>query len=133
MEEDDITLKLIKMRKMRLRMAQMARAKEEPEREARPEPKPDPVEELKRHVSERGDEVIDAALAEDPQLVKRVSAALLKALQDGRVTGPIDAGDLLVLFRRLGLKVPVESRVMVHRKGETKDLRKALEENWREE
>lgn len=131
MEDEDLTLKLLKMRKMRMRMAQMARASEAPEPEAKPPAEPNPVEELKKHVSERGDEVLEAASSENPELVKRVSAALLKALADGRLSGPIDAGDLLALFRRLGLKVPVESRVMVHRKGETKDLRKALEEKWR--
>ncbi|MCS7145818.1 MAG: hypothetical protein RMJ28_04705 [Nitrososphaerota archaeon] len=131
MEDEDITLKLLKLRKLRMRMAQMAKVREAPEPEEKHAAEPDPVEELKKHISERGDEVLNVASSENPELVKRVSAALLKAIAAGRLETPIDAGDLLTLFRRLGLKVPVESRVMVHRKGETKDLRKALEENWR--
>ncbi|MEO0158060.1 MAG: hypothetical protein ABIM59_04945, partial [candidate division WOR-3 bacterium] len=91
---------------------------------------PDPVEELKEHVSERGDEVLASAYTENPELVRKVSAALLKALREGRIEEPIDAGDLLMLFRRLGLRVQVETKLMVHREGETKDLRKAIEEKW---
>ncbi|MEM4152416.1 MAG: hypothetical protein QW663_06915, partial [Nitrososphaerota archaeon] len=67
---------------------------------------------------------------ENPELVRKVSAALLKALREGRIEEPIDAGDLLMLFRRLGLRVQVETKLMVHREGETKDLRKAIEEKW---
>ncbi|GBC71852.1 hypothetical protein HRbin02_01641 [Candidatus Calditenuaceae archaeon HR02] len=130
MEDEDISLKLIKMKKMRTLMSQLAKSRETPPPDEKSAAEPDPVEELKKHVSERGDEVLAAALSENPGLVRKVSAALLKALREGRVEEPIDAGDLLVLFRRLGLKVQVESRVMVHRKGETKDLRKALEERW---
>ncbi len=130
MEDEDISLKLIKMKKMRSLMAQLAKSRETPAPEEKQVAEPDPVEELKKHVSERGDEVLAAALSENPDLVRKVSAALLKALKEGKIEAPIDAGDLLILFRRLGLKVQVESRVMVHRKGETKDLRKALEERW---
>ncbi|MEM0481811.1 MAG: hypothetical protein QXM16_02855 [Nitrososphaerota archaeon] len=130
MEDEDISLKLIKMKKMRTLMAQLAKSRETLVHEEKQAAEPDPVEELKKHISERGDEVLAAALSENPDLVKKVSAALLKALREGKVEEPIDAGDLLVLFRRLGLKVQVESRVMVHRKGETKDLKKALEEKW---
>jgi hypothetical protein len=81
-------------------------------------------------VEGRGEEVIDAALTENPELVRRVAAALGKAIREGRVETPIDSGDLLALFRRLGLNVKVETRLMVQKRGETKDLRKALEEDW---
>jgi len=130
LEGEDITLRLIRLRKMRRMMAEAA--KEGGGEQAERPGTPDPVQELKRHCSERGDEVIDAAYNENPELVRRVAEALLRALAGGRLEGPIDAGDLLALFRRLGLRVTLGSRVMVYRKGEAKDLRKALEENWRE-
>jgi len=133
LEDEDIALRLIRMKKLRERMALAAKAKDEAGKGELSSPQEqDPLQELKRHVSERGDEVIDTAFMENPELTRRVADALLKALKSGRLETPIDAGDLLILFRRLGLRVQVESKLMVHRKGETKDLRKALEEGWRQ-
>ncbi|MDT7877022.1 MAG: hypothetical protein RQ862_00515 [Candidatus Caldarchaeales archaeon] len=129
MSDEDLTLKLLRLRKMRQRLNELAKQREATEA-ATEKAQTDPVEELKKNVEGRGEEVIDAALTENPELVRRVAAALVKAIREGRVETPIDSGDLLALFRRLGLNVKVETRLMVQKRGETKDLRKALEEDW---
>jgi DNA-binding TFAR19-related protein (PDSD5 family) len=129
LSDEDLTLKLLRLRKMRQRLNELAKQREATEA-ATEKAQTDPVEELKKNVEGRGEEVIDAALTENPELVRRVSAALVKAIREGRVETPIDSGDLLALFRRLGLNVKVETRLMVQKRGETKDLRKALEEDW---
>ncbi len=129
MSDEDLTLKLLRLRKMRQRLNELAKQREATEA-ATEKAQTDPVEELKKNVEGRGEEVIGAALTENPELVRRVAAALVKAIREGRVETPIDSGDLLALFRRLGLNVKVETRLMVQKRGETKDLRKALEEDW---
>ncbi len=129
MSDEDLTLKLLRLRKMRQRLNELAKQREATEA-ATEKAQRDPVEELKKNVEGRGEEVIGAALTENPELVRRVAAALVKAIREGRVETPIDSGDLLALFRRLGLNVKVETRLMVQKRGETKDLRKALEEDW---
>ncbi len=129
MSDEDLTLKLLRLRKMRQRLNELAKQREATEA-ATEKAQTDPVEELKKNVEGRGEEVIGAALTENPELVRRVAAALVKAIREGRVETPIDPGDLLALFRRLGLNVKVETRLMVQKRGETKDLRKALEEDW---
>jgi DNA-binding TFAR19-related protein (PDSD5 family) len=129
LSDEDLTLKLLRLRKMRQRLNELAKQREATEA-ATEKAQTDPVEELKKNVEGRGEEVIDAALTENPELVRRVAAALVKAIREGRVETPIDSGDLLALFRRLGLNVKVETRLMVQKRGETKDLRKALEEDW---
>ena len=129
MSDEDLTLKLLRLRKMRQRLNELAKQREATEA-ATEKAQTDPVEELKKNVEGRGEEVINAALTENPELVRRVAAALVKAIREGRVETPIDSGDLLALFRRLGLNVKVETRLMVQKRGETKDLRKALEEDW---
>jgi DNA-binding TFAR19-related protein (PDSD5 family) len=129
LSDEDLTLKLLRLRKMRQRLNELAKQREATEA-ATEKAQTDPVEELKKNVEGRGEEVINAALTENPELVRRVAAALVKAIREGRVETPIDSGDLLALFRRLGLNVKVETRLMVQKRGETKDLRKALEEDW---
>jgi len=129
LSDEDLTLKLLRLRKMRQRLNELAKQREATEA-ATEKAQTDPVEELKKNVEGRGEEVIGAALTENPELVRRVAAALVKAIREGRVETPIDSGDLLALFRRLGLNVKVETRLMVQKRGETKDLRKALEEDW---
>jgi len=129
LSDEDLTLKLLRLRKMRQRLNELAKQREATEA-ATEKAQRDPVEELKKNVEGRGEEVIGAALTENPELVRRVAAALVKAIREGRVETPIDSGDLLALFRRLGLNVKVETRLMVQKRGETKDLRKALEEDW---
>ncbi len=129
MSDEDLTLKLLRLRKMRQRLSELAKQREATEA-ATERAQTDPVEELKKNVEGRGEEVIGAALTENPELVRRVAAALVKAIREGRVETPIDPGDLLALFRRLGLNVKVETRLLVQKRGETKDLRKALEEDW---
>ncbi len=131
MPEEDLTLKLLRLRKMRQRMSEFARQRDTAEAEPRKAQQEDPLEELRRNIQGRGEEVMDAAMAENPELVRQVASALVKAIREGKVEAPLEAGDLLILFRRLGLKVKVESRLMVEKKGEIKDLRKVLEESWR--
>jgi DNA-binding TFAR19-related protein (PDSD5 family) len=116
---------------MRQRMSEFARQRDTAEAEPRKAQQEDPLEELRRNIQGRGEEVMDAAMAENPELVRQVASALVKAIREGKVEAPLEAGDLLILFRRLGLKVKVESRLMVEKKGEIKDLRKVLEESWR--
>jgi len=61
-----------------------------------------------------------------------VAEVLLRAIDEGKVRPPISGGELLQLFRRLGLDVKISTRVAVYKKGETRDLKDFLEESWRQ-
>ena len=128
-EEEDISLKILRLKKLRRMMAEASR-------QSVPEP-PRPQEEpasskLLRYLTDRGDEVLDAAKALNPELAERVAEVLVKAIGEGKVRPPISGGELLQLFRRLGLDVKISTRVAVYKKGETRDLKDFLEESWRQ-
>jgi DNA-binding TFAR19-related protein (PDSD5 family) len=128
-EEEDISLKILRLKKLRRMMAEASK-------QSVPEP-PKPQEEpasskLLRFLTDRGDEVLEAAKSLDPELAERVAEVLLRAIDEGKVRPPISGGELLQLFRRLGLDVKISTRVAVYKKGETRDLKDFLEESWRQ-
>jgi DNA-binding TFAR19-related protein (PDSD5 family) len=127
--EEDISLKILRLKKLRRMMAEASK-------QSVPEP-PKPQEEpasskLLRFLTDRGDEVLEAAKSLDPELAERVAEVLLRAIDEGKVRPPISGGELLQLFRRLGLDVKISTRVAVYKKGETRDLKDFLEESWRQ-
>jgi DNA-binding TFAR19-related protein (PDSD5 family) len=123
MGEEDLELRMIRLRKMR----QLLAARTQTDQEQQPK-REEPVEELKRYLDERGQEVLEEAASLNRALTERVAEALLRAIRSNALPTPIDAGDLLRLFRDLGLPIKLETSVKVLRHGEAKDLRKYLSE-----
>jgi len=123
MGEEDLELRRIRLRKMR----QLLAARTQTDQQQQPK-RGDPVEELKRYLDERGNEVLEEAASLNRALTERVAEALLRAIRSNALPTPIDAGDLLRLFRDLGLPIRLETSVRILRHGEAKDLRKYLSE-----
>jgi len=123
MSEEDLELRMIRLRKMRHLLA--ARTQTDQQQQPKGE---EPMEELKRYLDERGQEVLEEAASLNRALTERVAEALLRAIRSNVLPTPIDAGDLLRLFRDLGLPIRLETSVKVLRHGEAKDLRKYLSE-----
>lgn len=128
MSDEDLELKMIRLRKMRQLLAARSQAAREPEEAQQQVRREDPLEELKRYLDERGPEVLEEAASLNRELTERIAEALLRAVRAGRLATPIDAGDLLRLFREVGIPVRLETSVRILRHGEAKDLRKYLSE-----
>lgn len=125
MGEEDLSLRLMRLRKMR----ELLSEKRQPQPPAEQRREPSAADLLKEYLADRGDEVLEAALSKDRSLAEQVAKSLLSALREGRIAGPITGGELLILFKRLGLKVDIERRVLVYKKGEAKELRDLLSES----
>ncbi|MCS7117851.1 MAG: hypothetical protein NZ957_03595 [Thaumarchaeota archaeon] len=121
--DDDIELKRLRLKRLRTLMA--ARS---PQTEPKRDEKRSSVEELKDHLDERGVEVLNEAYQLNAAVVEKVANALVRAVREGKLQPPIDAGDLLRLFRSFGIPVRVSTSVKVLKDGEVKDLRKYLTE-----
>lgn len=129
MNEEDLTLRMMRLKKMRRMMIEASKKTSiEPEK-AQEE---SATNKLLKHLTDRGDEVLEAARSLNPKLTERVAEVLLKAIAEEKIRAPITGGELLHLFRRLGLDVKVDTKVAVYKKGETRELRDFLEESWRE-
>jgi len=128
-EDEDISLRMLRLKKLRKMMAE-ASQRAGPEAQ---KPQEEPASsKLLKHLADRGDEVLEAAKELNPELTEQVSRVLLKAIEEGKVRPPITGGELLQLFRRLGLDIHISTRVAVYKKGETRELKEFLEESWKQ-
>lgn len=117
--EDDADLKLLEQRKLealrkRLKAAAPA-AKEETDRQV-----------VEGALYERGEEVLEAAYSEFPRETERLVKELAGLIRSGRFTEKVAGGELLSIFRQLGLRVRVNTSIRVMDQGKLVDLSEKL-------
>jgi DNA-binding TFAR19-related protein (PDSD5 family) len=77
------------------------------------EKKPDPRSILVSRLIDRGLDVLEAAERAYPEETKVIVRRLAELIQQGYIQGYIRGGELLSLFRSLGLNVSVETTISV--------------------
>jgi len=118
--EEDADLKLLERRKL-----------EEMRRRLKAAPPVQKQEKTDRQVVEgvlydRGDEVLDAAYSFYPNETERLVKELAVMIRDGRLTERIAGGELLSIFRQLGLRFRLKTSIKVMDQGKLVDLGEKL-------
>ena len=118
--EEDADLRLLERRKMeamrrRLTAAAPSEKKEKSDREV-----------LGSMLYDRGDEVLDAAYQIYPADTERVVGELAAMVRDGRLKEKISGGELMSIFRQVGLRFRLETSIKVEDKGKLVDLKDKL-------
>lgn len=118
--EEDVDLKLLERRKleaMRRRMKEAAPQKkaEKTDRQV--------VEEM---LYDRGDEVLEAAYSFYPRETERLVKELAGMIRDGRLKEKVAGGELLSIFRQLGLRFRLSTSIKVMDQGKLVDLSEKL-------
>ena len=80
---------------------------------------------LRPYLVERASEVMEAAREQYPREAEAVARRLLELVESGRVDR-IDGESLYNLFRSLGMRVRIETRLTYVKRGEAKDLGELL-------
>jgi DNA-binding TFAR19-related protein (PDSD5 family) len=124
--EEDADLKLIEQRKL-----------EEMRRRLKAAAPPAKQEKTDRQVVEgmlydRGDEVLDAAYSFYPSETERLVREVAAMIKDGRLTEKIAGGELLSIFRQLGLRFRLKTSIRVMDQGKLVDLSEKLGRKSRE-
>jgi len=114
---DDLELRRLQLQKLR-KLASMSAGKKEEQKPA----EPTPLERLKPLLVERADEVLEAARSQYPREAETIIKQLADLVASGRLRGNIDGGTLYNLFRSLGLRVKMDTRVLYVKHGEAKRL-----------
>ena len=70
----------------------------------------------------RAQEVLRTAEAQYPSEMARIEAELARLIREGGIKGPITGEALFTLFRRLGLRVRLDTKITYFEKGRTKSL-----------
>ncbi|MCD6510337.1 MAG: hypothetical protein J7L11_08140 [Thermoprotei archaeon] len=89
----------------------------------------DPEKIVRRNLTKKAREVLDAALSQYPRITRRIIVALAQAIKRGEVETPIDAVTLYNTFKYLGIPVRLETKIRFYEKGRHIDLREKLKED----
>ena len=122
--EDDLELKMLRLKKMRelLRSREKQRkGKEEFELNFK-----DAYELVKKHLADRGEEVLNAALEQYPEAAKKIIMTIALKIMRGEFSGKITGEMLMQLFEYLGMHIRLETKILYYRKGEYKSIRDLL-------
>jgi DNA-binding TFAR19-related protein (PDSD5 family) len=69
------------------------------------------------YLFDRGDEVLELAYAQYPAQTDAIITRIAELIQSGEITSRISGGELLALFRSVGLNVHVNTTIKVEDKG----------------
>jgi DNA-binding TFAR19-related protein (PDSD5 family) len=124
--EEDSDLKLLEQKKLeamrkRLKSALPSSKQEKTDRQV--------VEEM---LYDRGDEVLDAAYSFYPKETERLVKEIAAMIKDGRLTEKVAGGELLSIFRQLGLRFRLSTSIKVMDQGKLVDLGEKLGRKDRE-
>lgn len=119
MSQDDPDIELIKARKLReMREKAAAMEKAKAAVTARQQKKqPSSREVVNEFLHDRGDEVLRLASEQYPAQTEAIVLKIAQLIQSGELTERISGGELLSLFRSVGLRVRVDTTIKVEDDG----------------
>jgi DNA-binding TFAR19-related protein (PDSD5 family) len=72
---------------------------------------------LTPYLYDRADEVLDLAYGQYPVQTEAIVTRIARLISDGEITSRISGGELLMLFRSVGLKIRVNTTIKVEDNG----------------
>jgi len=119
--DEDRELELLKRRRMLELMKRLQKEKVKKEKKAE-----DPKNVLRKILKGRAWDVLRAAENQYPEATRRVEEGLARLVLEGKLKGPVFGGQLLQLFRSLGMNVKLETRIRILEHGKLKTLEEKL-------
>lgn len=129
--EDDADLKILNAKRMlelrkKMNYTLLAQKRAEEAKNQPPrKPPPTDCEILSRSLVDRGDEVLAAAESRYPRETSLIIPKLAALIRSGKV-GSISGGELLQLFRSMGMRVSVPTSISVQEHGKFVSLSEKL-------
>jgi DNA-binding TFAR19-related protein (PDSD5 family) len=104
-----------KLRELRERAAAMEKAKAN-QQQQQPPPK-SPREIVSAYLYDRADEVLDLAYGQYPAQTEAIVTRIARLILAGEIASRISGGELLMLFRSVGLNIRVNTTIKVEDNG----------------
>jgi DNA-binding TFAR19-related protein (PDSD5 family) len=124
-EDRDIELiKARKLKEMKEKAAAMERAKDVPEKKEK-----SAKEIVMSFLYDRGDEVLNAAYSQYPAQTEAVVIKVAEIIRSGELKERISGGELLSLFRSVGLRVRIDTSIRVEQDGKLVSFSEKLKQN----
>jgi DNA-binding TFAR19-related protein (PDSD5 family) len=121
-EEEDPDIALIKARKMKELREQAAalenaRMKKQQKEEEMLRPKKTDREIISGYLYDRGEEVLNLAESQFPLQTKSIISGLVELIKIGELKQNISGGELLALFRSVGINVRINTSIKIEDHG----------------
>ena len=119
-QEEDPELQIIKARKMKQlkEKVKLFEKMKEDETKAKTEvPKIDDKQVLLKYLYDRGDEVLKLAESQFPVQTKIIINRIADLIKSGELDSPISGGELLAIFRSVGLRIHVDTNIRIKEHG----------------
>ena len=110
------------------KLMELKRLLQKREKEKREEERVDPRKILDKFFVGRAWEVLNAAKAQYPQVARYVENMLVKLIMEGKIRSKISGEELYGLFRRLGIRVRLKTRIQILEHGKLKSLEEKIKE-----
>jgi DNA-binding TFAR19-related protein (PDSD5 family) len=107
-----------KLRELREKAAAIERAKANQQESSSPRSRPKSSREvLSPYLYDRADEVLDLAYGQYPVQTEAIVTRIARLILAGELASKISGGELLMLFRSVGLKIRVNTTIKVEDNG----------------
>ena len=121
-EEEDPDIAIIKARKMKELREQAAalenaRMKKQQQQEEMLRPKKTDREIISGYLYDRGEEVLNLAESQFPLQTKSIVSGLVELIKRGEIKQNISGGELLALFRSVGINVRINTSIKIEDHG----------------
>lgn len=124
-EDRDIEIiKARKLKEMKEKAAAAERAKSAPEKKERTS-----KETVMWFLYDRGDEVLNAAYAQYPAQTEAIVVKIAELIRSGELKESISGGELLSLFRSVGLRVRIDTSIRIQQDGKLVSFSDKLKQN----
>jgi DNA-binding TFAR19-related protein (PDSD5 family) len=127
--QEDPDIAIIKARKMKELRDKAAAFEKAKKREQQPTPqKENDREMISTYLYDRGEEVLKLAESQYPYQTKAILARIIELIKAGEISQRISGGELLALFRSIGLKIRVNTSIKIEDHGKFVSLSDKLKQ-----
>ena len=129
MSQEDPDIAIIKAKKMKELRDKAAAFEKAKKREQPPIPQKDNDREIiSTYLYVRGEEVLKLAESQYPYQTKAILARIIELIKAGEISQRISGGELLALFRSIGLKIRVNTSIKIEDHGKFVSLSDKLKQ-----
>jgi DNA-binding TFAR19-related protein (PDSD5 family) len=115
-EQEDPDIAIIKARKMKEMREQAAALEKSKKSEKQQRPKTD-KEIIRSYLYDRGEEVLNLAESQFPTQTRAIISRIAQFIKTGEIDQRISGGELLSLFRSIGLNIRVNTSIKIEDHG----------------
>lgn len=130
-DDDDRDIEIIKARKLK-ELREKAAAMERAKINQQPQKQKSAREIVSSYLYDRGDEVLNLAYAQFPVQTEAIITRIAELMLTGEITSRISGGELLALFRSVGLPVRVNTTIKIEDHGKFVSFSEKLRQNEEE-